>query len=291
MKLRVSLSARSLLCASFAFAAGLTSGANAQVATSANYQLDGYGFANTGGGTCAPGVVAYTSLGGISGGSFGSLNFIAGDGFLEQFDPDLPTSLVVFGVTPNYGPKVGGTQVTVSGFNFDKLGAGPSTFVSVGGVPATGVTVVSNTELKFTTPPGLAGPRLLAIANTYGAVIKSDGFIYAPAVISSPTVMLGGNLDITNYGNPGDTYTTFVSTSTCVIPAAPYGTLLIGPFPFIQLLPFLPYGGTGASLVSLPVPVLPALSGITVHFQSVSLFASGGPPPGALTNASTTSIL
>jgi hypothetical protein len=103
--------------------------------------------------------------------------------------------------------------------------------------------------------------------------------------------MLGGNLNVTNYGQPGDSYMTFVSTSLCVIPTPPYGTLLIGPYPFVQLLPILPYGGSGKAGVTLTVPALPSLAGLVVHFQSVSLFQSGGPPPGTLTNASSTAIL
>ncbi len=264
--------------------------ANAQIASSPNYQVADFGIAGSGGVTCSESNVAYTNIGQLSGGTFTSASFECGLGFAESTDPNVPTAPVVFAVTPNYGPKQGGTTVTLSGFNFDKLGTAASVAVSVGGVPASNVQVLSNTTLTFVTPPGLIGPRPLIVSSSIGFTFVPTGFIYAPAVITSPTVMLGGTLEIKNYGKAGDHYRTFVSTSTTVLPVAPYGTLLIGPFPFIELLPTLPYQiPSGTDTIALPVPSDPILSGIVVHFQSLSIFATGF-PPAALTNAATTAI-
>ncbi|HNB60430.1 MAG TPA: IPT/TIG domain-containing protein [Phycisphaerales bacterium] len=249
------------------------------------------GLGAAGGGTASANYVAYTTLGELSGGTYTATNSKADVGFLGAVDPDFPSGLLLFAVSPDYGPKVGGTSVTVTGFNFDKFGSGPSMVAFVGGVPASSVAVASNTTMTMTVPPGLIGPRSVAIANSIGAAFKADGFTYTPAIRTPGTVVRGGTLNITNYGALGDQYTTFVSTSTCTLAAPPYGTLLIGPFPFLQLIAPTAYPGpNGVAVNSFPVPNLPALANLTVHFQSVSLYASG-PPPGLLTNASTTTIL
>jgi IPT/TIG domain len=264
---------------------------SAQIATSPNAHLESFGFGNTGGGACSIDVVAFTQVGEPTGGMSVSPNFSADIGFLGAFEPDPPAGLVVFGVAPKFGPMAGGTTVTVSGFNFDKFGAGPTTQVFVGGTPAMQVTVTSNTSLSFTTPPGTFGPAEIAIANSAGSVTVPNGFLYAPALATSQSVPVGGIFELANYGAPGDNYLTLLSTTRTSINAPPYGTLLIGPAPLIQLLPILPYGPTGESSFALPVPEIPMLSGLTLHFQSVSLFATGGPPPGKLTNATSTTIL
>ncbi len=270
---------------------GITASALAQVSQSPNYQLDGLGLGTTGGGTCSVDGIAYSTVGEVSGGTFSATNSMAGVGFLESFDPDLPAGLVIFSITPNFGGTAGGTPVVVSGLNFDKFGSGPTMQVLVGGEPATDVQVLSNTLATFTTPPGLVGERPVEMVNSFGSVTDPTGFIYTPAITTSPTVMLGGTLNITNYGSLGDMYTTFVSTSTTSILAKPYGTLLIGPVPFLQLIPPTPYPGPlGVDSIDIFVPVAPILSGLVVHFQSLSIFASGF-PPGKLTNASTTAIL
>jgi hypothetical protein len=55
-------------------------------------------------------------------------------------------------ISPTSGPSAGGTVITLTGSNF----ASGAT-VLVNGVPATGVTFVSSTQVRATTPAGSAG--------------------------------------------------------------------------------------------------------------------------------------
>lgn len=268
---------------------GLADDCRAQQATSANYALLDSALSNAGGGTCSPDHAAYTNLGALSSDLLGSPSFQGTIGFLATSDPQPTNQPVLFGITPNFGPTAGGTSITIAGLNFDKFGVGPSTFVSIGGTPVSLLTVVSNTEIQAVTPPGLVGPRLVALANSNGATLDPDGFIYSPAIVTSPIAQIGGSLLITNYGTIGGMYRTFVSTSTWTL-STPYGTLLVGPFPFVELIPLTPYPlANGVDAIALPIPSMPALQGLVVHFQSLSI-SSLNPFQAKFTNASSTAI-
>ena len=56
-------------------------------------------------------------------------------------------------ITPSVGPLTGGTVVTITGTNFSGV-----TGVSFGGTAASGVTVVSATQLRATAPAGARAP-------------------------------------------------------------------------------------------------------------------------------------
>lgn len=195
---------------------------------------------------------------------------------------------MLFGIAPHYGPKAGGTAVTISGINFDKFGSGGTIQVKFGGIAATSIVVHSNSMITCVTPAGFSGPRAVQVSSSYGAAVDPDGFLYTPAITTTPVVPLGGTLEMRNYGPPGAAYVTFVSTSTGVSPT-PYGPLLIGPSPFLQLTPMLPYPlGDGISPIDIVVPMLPSLHGIVAHFQTLSVsipLASS-----SFTNASSTAI-
>ena len=60
--------------------------------------------------------------------------------------PNVPT---ITSVSPSSGPATGGTQITINGTNFATSGT-----IRVGGTQATGVTRVSSTQLRATTPAG-----------------------------------------------------------------------------------------------------------------------------------------
>ncbi len=67
--------------------------------------------------------------------------------------PPSADSPAVSGVAPLFGSSAGGTQIQVSGSNFTTAST-----VSVGGNPATNVTVTSPTSLRATVPPMTAYP-------------------------------------------------------------------------------------------------------------------------------------
>ena len=74
---------------------------------------------------------------------------------IEQQPP-----LSVTSISPTSGPTKGGTVVTISGENF-LTGA----TVTIGGTPATNVTVVNPTTITATTPPGTAGTANVVVIN------------------------------------------------------------------------------------------------------------------------------
>jgi len=57
-------------------------------------------------------------------------------------------AVTVSAISPSSGPAAGGTNLTITGTSFQ-----PGAGVRIGGVPATGVTVVSDTQITASTPP------------------------------------------------------------------------------------------------------------------------------------------
>ena len=80
----------------------------------------------------------------------------------------------VTAITQASGPMAGGTGVTITGTNF-RAGA----TVSIGGVPATGVTVVSATSITATTPAHVCGNANVVVTNSDGqSGTLANGFYY-----------------------------------------------------------------------------------------------------------------
>jgi IPT/TIG domain len=81
----------------------------------------------------------------------------------------------ITGVSPNSGPKTGGTTVTITGTGF--TGATKVTFA---GVAAASFTVVSATKVTAVSPPGAVGVRNIVVTTPGGAspVVAADDFTY-----------------------------------------------------------------------------------------------------------------
>ncbi|NHC14268.1 IPT/TIG domain-containing protein, partial [Motilibacter deserti] len=89
---------------------------------------------------------------------------------------------VVSAVAPAAGPEAGGTPVTVSG-----AGLGLATGVSIGGTPATGVTVVDGTTVTATAPAGTGTADVVVELPGDDAVLPG-AYTYLPAhTPTSPT--------------------------------------------------------------------------------------------------------
>ena len=86
-------------------------------------------------------------------------------------------------VSPTSGPATGGTQITINGTNF-ATGA----TVRVGGVLATGNTLVSSTQLRATTPAGSVGARDVQVTNTSGSSATRTGAFTYTATSTTPTL-------------------------------------------------------------------------------------------------------
>ncbi|MBL8695440.1 MAG: IPT/TIG domain-containing protein [Planctomycetes bacterium] len=182
--------------------AALASPGGAQVAQSGSYQLLDWGFDGGGGGACSTGFAAHLAVAAPSGAVQSSANFSIAIGPLQTADPKPTNAPVVFGVSPDCGPSLGGTQIQISGLNFDKFGAAPSVTVTVGGAAAGGVNVQSDTVLLCTTPPGAAGRQPIAVSSTFGSGSLVGAFQYTndlvPYGVGSPGCsgphLMGGNL-------------------------------------------------------------------------------------------------
>ena len=90
-------------------------------------------------------------------------------------------------LSPTTGPSTGGTTVSISGSGFVS-----GATVSIGGTPATGVSVVSATQITAVTPAGTPGAVSVTVQNADGqAVNLGGGFTYqypAPTVTAvAPT--------------------------------------------------------------------------------------------------------
>lgn len=88
--------------------------------------------------------------------------------------------LAIDNLAPAYGPAAGGTQVTLVGAGF--LG-GPTT-VTVGGMPASGVSITSNTSLSFVSPGGAAGSQDVVVTTPHGSS-GAKKFFYTPHLLDA----------------------------------------------------------------------------------------------------------
>ena len=96
-----------------------------------------------------------------------------------QYGASAPT---IAGVSPSSGPLAGGTTITITGTELTG-----TTNVTVGGVPATRVTVVDATTVTAVTPAHAAGTVAVALAAPGGTVSAAAAFTYAdPPVAVSP---------------------------------------------------------------------------------------------------------
>lgn len=87
------------------------------------------------------------------------------------FQPPAPTIALI---EPATGPIAGGTTVTITGLHFDG-----ATEVTFGGTAGTDLTVLSEAELRVTTPASTAGAKDVAVTTAFGTGTKTGGFTYA----------------------------------------------------------------------------------------------------------------
>lgn len=268
------------------FASGV---ASAQLPASPNWTIQDWQLASAGGPESSLGYAAHAALL-WAGAHTVSPSYVAEIGFLGAHDPEPTNAPVVFSITPHHGPQQGGSAIALSGIHFDKFGVGPSFTLTIGGVPATAVTVVSNTQVTATAPPGAMGPANVVASTSLGSDSVPGGFIYTPAVVASPTAVPGGSIQVRNYGPLGALFDLWWSPITTFIPLPPYGTILIGPTPATKQASGFYTGPDGINTKTFPVPSGPGLSGLQVHFQSVSIVVTPTLTI-QLTNRSTSTLL
>ncbi|MBI3098394.1 MAG: IPT/TIG domain-containing protein [Planctomycetes bacterium] len=122
----------------------------------------------------------------------------AGAGSGESFDSELTplTVLVTWGaftpmqpdideVIPDFSSTSGGAFITIEGNNFQS-----GDLVTIGGSPASSVTVVSSTEITCVAPSGSAGATSLVVQDP-GSMTTSRPFYYADGVTYTNSISAG----------------------------------------------------------------------------------------------------
>ena len=174
----------------------------------------------------------------VTTGSGGESAAVAADKF--TYDP-VPT---VTAVSPDAGAVTGGTTITVTGTGFVTSG----TSVAVGGIPATGVSVISSTQLTALVPAGQAGAVDTTVTTPGGTSTTSSKDLYgygAPVVGSfTPTT-----------GNTGGTVT-IVGTGFVPAVSVSFGSLAASKVTFSSSTKITAVVPNGA--VSAPVSVADA---------------------------------
>jgi uncharacterized protein YhjY with autotransporter beta-barrel domain len=124
----------------------------------------------------ANGSFTYTPNTGYSGTD--SFTYTASDGTLTSNVATVTIAVssappTLSGISPASGPTAGGTLITITG---NRLSG--ATGVTVGGVAATGVTVVSDTQMTAVTPSRPAGPVDVSVTTPRGTATLPAAFTY-----------------------------------------------------------------------------------------------------------------
>ncbi len=126
----------------------------------------------------------------------------------------------VLSVSPNTGTSNGGTLVTITGRGF--FPGTPGTRVAIGQLEATGVNVLSDTQIQVITPMGNGTGKVLVMNPDYqtGQLLNAYTFVYPPTIMQGiPTIgpLTGGNtVWLGGYGFQQGTTVKFGSTPATI---------------------------------------------------------------------------
>lgn len=197
-----------------------------------------------------------------TGGTSGDRN-IAGLGlFVWCSDPQplAPLSFppTITSISPNSGPKAGGTAVTITGENFQQ--AGGVTSVTIGGIAITGLSVDSDTSITGTTAAASkAGNYPVQATNGDGTATLLSGFTYTP-----------GNSGANSGNNAGGASTLVISMPTTTV-----GDMLIA---------VITLRGTGSTATQANWTQIDSRSdGVNSVTKTFKRISTGGSEPGSYT--------
>jgi hypothetical protein len=120
-----------------------------------------------------------------------------------------------------------------------------------------------------------------------GAILNARfvSVLCGPLVSAAGAAFRGGPLRVDDWGPGGASFALFLSNNNTSLALPPLGTLRIGPSPILSVLGLTPYPANSAlHSLTLGVPNLPELAGVTLHWQSLSVQGAAG----TLTNRSET---
>lgn len=108
----------------------------------------------------------------------GSRNFIYTDGAISKttlITITIPTTPVVSSISPSSSTTDGGITVTITGSQLTG-----TTGVTFGGIAATNVTVVSDTQITVTNPANAEGEVVIVVTTSSGSDVNAIKFNYTP---------------------------------------------------------------------------------------------------------------
>lgn len=183
---------------------------------------------------------------------------------------------IIGGVSPSQGPLGGNTEITITGSNL----TGASS-VTIGGLPANGITPVNSTTLKARTPQvQTAGPRNVAVTTVGGTATAINAFEYLGApTVTGVSPQLGPMV--------GNTLITITGTGFAEVSSVKIGNTSIQPFTVQSSTVITCY--TPSSQTAGPKNVSVTTVGGTFElangftYLDVPTIASVSPPSGATT--------
>ena len=90
-------------------------------------------------------------------------------------------------VSPSHGSVLGGGVITITGGRLAEASA-----VTIGGVPCTGVTVLTPTAVRAVTPAGVEGEAAIRVTTPAGTVLSPQAFLYVQQSVGSIQPNNGG---------------------------------------------------------------------------------------------------
>jgi formylglycine-generating enzyme required for sulfatase activity/CxxC motif-containing protein (DUF1111 family)/subtilisin-like proprotein convertase family protein len=199
------------------------------------------------------------------------------------FTYQLYATPTISSVSPNTGSTSGGTAITITGTNL----TGASS-VTIGGVAATSVSVVSATTVTAVTPAGTAGAKTVSITTPGGTASLTSGFTYgAGPTISSVSPNVGpttGGTAITITG------TNLTGTSSVSVGGNAATSVVVVNATTVTAV--TPSGAAGAANVSLTTPYgSPTASGaFTYQLYGTPTISSVSPNTGSTSGGTAITI-
>lgn len=95
-----------------------------------------------------------------------------------------PPGVSVSGISPSSGPTIGGTAVSISGAHFSDGAA-----ITIGGTPATNVTLVDSSTISGTTGARVAGTADVLVVSAGRSAVLPGGFTYIDVQNTPPSIV------------------------------------------------------------------------------------------------------
>lgn len=128
-----------------------------------------------------------------------------------NFIGNLPLPKIKF-ITPMYGTTLGGTTVVITGTGFSRASS-----VTFGGIPATSITVDSDTQITAVAPAHEASQVDVVVTTPYGSVTRKQSYTYREQPHPTPTIgspPVGSTVEPTPTSAGGSLQADFTATIT-----------------------------------------------------------------------------